>query len=131
MRTIGVSPMEALVLPRVIAAVLMMPLLGFYAAMLAIVGGGIVLLDHLDIPPITFLQRIREVVPLTDVWVGLIKAPVFGLIIALAGCFQGMQVKGDAEEVGPPDHARGRPGDLPGHRARRLLRRVLHPGRLA
>jgi phospholipid/cholesterol/gamma-HCH transport system permease protein len=54
----------------------------------------------LDIPPITFVQRLREVVPITDLWVGLLKAPVFGVIIALAGCFQGMQVKANAEEVG-------------------------------
>lgn len=100
MRTIGVSPMEALILPRVIATVVLMPLLGFYAAMIAIVGGGIFCWIDLDIPPITFVQRIREVVPLTDLWVGLIKAPVFGLLIALCGCYQGMQVEGNAEEVG-------------------------------
>ncbi len=100
MRTIGVSPNEALVLPRVIAAVLMMPLLGFYASIVAIIGGGIYCWVSLGIPPITFVQRIREVVPMTDVYIGLIKAPVFGLIIALSGCFQGMLVEGDAEQVG-------------------------------
>jgi phospholipid/cholesterol/gamma-HCH transport system permease protein len=100
MRTIGVSPMEALVLPRVLATVLLMPLLGFYAAIMAIVGGGIFSWLDLDIPPITFVQRIREVVPMTDLWQALIKAPVFGLIIAMAGCYQGMQVEGNAEDVG-------------------------------
>lgn len=100
MRTIGVSPMEALVLPRVIAAVVMMPLLGFYASLISIIGGGLMCWAVLDIPPVTYVQRIREVVPLTDVWIGLIKAPVFGAIIAIAGCFQGMQVEGDAEQVG-------------------------------
>jgi len=100
MRTIGVSPMEALVLPRVFATVLMMPLLSFYAAIVAIIGGGIFCWISLEIPPVTFVQRIREVVPLTDLWQLLVKAPVFGLIISLAGCFQGMQVKSDAEEVG-------------------------------
>ena len=100
MRTIGVAPMEALVLPRVLASVLMMPLLGFYACMLAMVGGGLLCWVGLDIPPATFVQRIREVVPLYDVWVGLVKAPVFGAIIALSGCYQGMQVEGNAEEVG-------------------------------
>ncbi len=100
MRTIGVSPMEALVLPRVLATVVLMPLLGFYASLISIVGGGLFCWASLDIPPVTFIQRIREVVPITDLWVGLIKAPVFGLIIAMAGCFQGMQVKGNAEEVG-------------------------------
>jgi phospholipid/cholesterol/gamma-HCH transport system permease protein len=100
MRIIGVSPMEALVMPRVIAAVILMPLLGFYSSLVAIVGGGIFCWISLDIPPITFVQRIREVVPITDMWVGLLKAPVFGLIIAMAGCFQGMLVEGNAEDVG-------------------------------
>lgn len=100
MRTIGVSPMEALVLPRTLAVVVMMPLLGFYSSIIAIIGGGFLCAVSLEIPPITFIQRLREVVPITDLWVGLIKAPVFGVIIALAGCFQGMQVKGNAEEVG-------------------------------
>ncbi len=100
MRTIGVSPMEALVMPRVLAAVVMMPLLGFYSSLVAMIGGGIFCWISLDIPPVTFIQRIREVVPMTDLWIGLIKAPVFGLIIAMAGCFQGMQVEGNAEDVG-------------------------------
>ena len=100
MRTIGVSPVEALVIPRIIAAVLMMPLLAFWAMLLALVGGGLFVWLALDIPPLTYIQRLREVVPLTDLWVGLIKAPVFGFIIALAGCFQGMLVQGNSEEVG-------------------------------
>ena len=100
MRTIGDSPMEALVLPRTLAVVVMMPLLGFYSSVIAVIGGGFLCAVSLDIPPITFVQRLREVVPITDLWVGLIKAPVFGLIIAISGCFQGMQVKANAEEVG-------------------------------
>ena len=100
MRTIGVSPMEALVLPRVIAAVVMMPLLGMYASLIAIIGGGLLCWITLGIPPVTFIQRLREVVPITDLYVGLVKAPVFGMIIAIAGCFQGMLVEGDAEQVG-------------------------------
>ncbi|WP_423142037.1 MlaE family ABC transporter permease [Parablastomonas sp. CN1-191] len=100
MRTIGVAPVEALIVPRMMAAVVMMPLLGFYAAVMAIIGGAFLANFSLGIPFFTFLSRIQEVVPITDVWVGLIKAPVFGLIIALAGCYQGMQVEGNAEEVG-------------------------------
>ncbi|MEZ0496005.1 ABC transporter permease [Sphingomonas sp. IW22] len=100
MRTIGVSPMEALVLPRVLSAVMLMPLLGFYASLVAIIGGGLLCWISLDIPPITFIQRIREVVPITDLYVGLVKAPVFGAIIAMSGCFQGMLVESDAEQVG-------------------------------
>ena len=100
MRTIGVSPVEALVVPRMLASVIMMPLLAFYAMIMSMIGGGLFCWISLDIPPLTFIQLIREVVPLTDLWVGLIKAPVFGVIIALAGCFQGMQVEGNSEEVG-------------------------------
>jgi phospholipid/cholesterol/gamma-HCH transport system permease protein len=100
MRTIGVSPMQALVLPRVLASVLMMPLLGFYAAVLAIIGGAVISAFTLDIPFFNFLARVRDVVPTQDLWVGLIKAPVFGLIIAVTGCYQGMQVSGNSEEVG-------------------------------
>lgn len=100
MRTIGISPVEALVVPRLIASILMMPLLGFYACVVAIVGGAVVADVALGIPFFTFLLRVREVVPTYDLWVGLIKAPVFGLIIALSGCYQGMQVKGNSEEVG-------------------------------
>ena len=100
MRTIGVSPMEALVVPRTLATIVMMPLLGFYSSVIAIVGGALLSWATLGIPFITFIERIREVVPITDLYVGLVKAPVFGAIIAIAGCFQGMQVEGDAEQVG-------------------------------
>jgi phospholipid/cholesterol/gamma-HCH transport system permease protein len=100
MRTIGVSPMEALVVPRVLAAVVMMPLLGFYSALIAMMGGCLLCWIALGIPPVTYIQRIREVVPISDVYVGMIKAPVFGAIIAIAGCFQGMLVESDAEQVG-------------------------------
>ncbi len=100
MRTIGVAPMEALVLPRVVATVVMMPLLGVYSAVMGIIGGAFLGQVSLGIPFFTFLTRIRLVVPTYDVWVGLIKGPVFGLIVALAGCYQGMQVKANAEEVG-------------------------------
>lgn len=100
MRTIGVSPVEALVIPRLLATMIMMPLLGFYSAFIGIIGGAFLSSMTLGIPFFTFLARIQEVVPLHDVWVGLTKAPVFGLIVAIAGCYQGMQVKNNAEEVG-------------------------------
>ncbi|MCH8617197.1 MlaE family lipid ABC transporter permease subunit [Sphingomonas sp. SM33] len=100
MRTIGVSPIEALVIPRLIAAVVMMPLLAFWAMLMSLLGGGIFVWLSLSIPPLTYVQRLQEVIPLTDLWVGLIKAPVFGFIIALAGCFQGMLVESNSEEVG-------------------------------
>jgi phospholipid/cholesterol/gamma-HCH transport system permease protein len=100
MRTIGVSPIEALVIPRLIAAVVMMPLLAFWAMLMSLIGGGIFVWLSLGIPPGTYILRLGEVTPVTDLWVGLIKAPVFGFIIALAGCFQGMLVESNSEEVG-------------------------------
>jgi phospholipid/cholesterol/gamma-HCH transport system permease protein len=100
MRTIGVSPIEALVIPRLLASTIMMPLLSFWAMMMSLLGGGIFVWLVLDIPPLTYIQILQEVVPITDLWIGLIKAPVFGFIIGLAGCFQGMLVQGNSEEVG-------------------------------
>jgi len=100
MRTIGVSPIEALVIPRMIASVVMMPLLAFWAMLAALLGGGLFVWLDLGIPPLTYIGRLQDVIPKTDLWVGLIKAPVFGFIIALAGCFQGMLVQGDSEDVG-------------------------------
>jgi phospholipid/cholesterol/gamma-HCH transport system permease protein len=100
MRTIGVSPVEALVIPRMMAATLMMPLLAFWAMLTALFGGGIFVWLQLGYPPATYIQRLQEVIPPTDLWIALIKAPVFGFIIALAGCFQGMLVQGNSEEVG-------------------------------
>ena len=100
MRTIGVSPIEALVIPRMIASVVMMPLLAFWSMVAALFGGGLFVWLDLGTPPLTYIGKLQEVVPMTDLWVGLIKAPVFGFIVALAGCFQGMLVQGDSEDVG-------------------------------
>ncbi|TRD10791.1 ABC transporter permease [Erythrobacter insulae] len=100
MRTIGISPAERLVIPRILACTFMMVLLGFYSSVVAIIGGAVVGQFALGIPFFTFLERIQEVVPTHDMWVGLIKAPVFGLIIGLAGCYHGMKVEGNSEQVG-------------------------------
>ena len=130
MRTIGVSPVEALVIPRLIAAVVMMPLLAFWAMLTALIGGGMFVWLDLDIPPLTYIQRLQDVIPITDLWIALIKAPVFGFIIALAGCFQGMLVQGTSEQVGIAHDHRRRSVDLPRDRPRRGLRRVLQLDRL-
>jgi phospholipid/cholesterol/gamma-HCH transport system permease protein len=100
MRTIGVSPVEVLVIPRILAALFMMILLSFYASVVAMIGAAFIADLTLGIPFLTFLRRIQEVVPIYDLWIGLIKAPVFGLIVSLAGCYQGMQVQGNSEDVG-------------------------------
>ena len=100
MRTIGISPMEALVVPRVLAVTFMMILLGFYSSCMAIIGGAVIGDLTLGIPFMSFLSRIKDVVPIYDLYVGLVKAPVFGLIVGMTGCYQGMKVQGNSEEVG-------------------------------
>ena len=77
-----------------------MVLLGFYSSVLAIIGGAVVGDFALGIPFSSFLARIKDVVPIYDLWVGLLKAPVFGLIVGMTGCYQGMKVEGNSEEVG-------------------------------
>jgi len=88
------------VLPRVAASTITMPLLGFYASLCAIAGGGAFVWVGLDIPPLTYIQRLREIIPMTDFYIMLIKAPVFGILIGVTGCYEGMQVRQNAEEVG-------------------------------
>lgn len=100
LKTIGLSPVEALTLPRLIATALMMPVLSFYAALMGMLGGALFCSVSLGIPFVTFIQRTQEVVPLTDLLVALVKAPVFGALIAVTGCYHGMQVTGNAESVG-------------------------------
>jgi phospholipid/cholesterol/gamma-HCH transport system permease protein len=100
MRTIGLDPMEALVAPRLIALLIMAPLLTF-AATIAGVGGGLVAAwTAMDISPQMFITRFQEVVPPQHFWVGLLKSPVFALVIAMVGCRQGMLVEGDVVSLG-------------------------------
>jgi phospholipid/cholesterol/gamma-HCH transport system permease protein len=82
------------------ASIIMMPLLGFWAMLTSLLGGGIFVWLDLSISPAAYVQQLHDVIPATDLWIALIKAPVFGFIIALAGCFQGMLVQGDSEQVG-------------------------------
>jgi len=100
MRTLGLDPMEVLVLPRVIALLVMMPILGFIAAMMGLSGGGLVVWLELGMSPQMYIVRLNEAVDIWDAGVAFIKAPVFGLLIAMIGCFEGMKVEGSAESVG-------------------------------
>src|SRR5690606_36383297 len=77
MRTLGIDPIETLVLPRLIAIVLLMPLLTFYADIIALFGGGVFCWLALDIPPAMFLDRLNSVVDLSTFFVGIVKAPFF------------------------------------------------------
>ncbi|MFO0996559.1 MAG: MlaE family lipid ABC transporter permease subunit [Alphaproteobacteria bacterium] len=100
MRTLGLDPVEILVLPRLLALVLTMPLLGFYADVVGLFGAAVSTMLILDLSPLQFMSQLREAVEIKHFWVGIIKAPVFGFIIALVGCRYGLKVKGSAENVG-------------------------------
>ena len=100
MRTLGLDPMEVLVLPRLLALALTMPLLAFFADMMGLLGGGIMAWVVLDIAPTLFLERLGDAVSVWSFWTGMIKAPVFGVIIAVVGCLEGFRVSGSAESVG-------------------------------
>ena len=100
MRTLGLDPMDVLVLPRVIALLVMMPILGFISAMMGLLGGGLVVWSELGMSPAMFIARLHDSIGFWDAGVAFIKAPVFGLAIAMVGCFEGMKVEGSAESVG-------------------------------
>lgn len=100
MRVMGINPLDALVIPRVVALVLMLPVLAFFASFLGMLGGGIVGWLALDIPPQLFMNRTQETVTLENLFVGLVKAPFFAFVIATVGCFHGMSVEQSAEELG-------------------------------
>jgi len=100
MRTLGLDPIEVLVLPRVIALLIMLPLLGGIANFMGLLGGGLMSWIELGVSPGMFITRLHDT---TDIWhlgVGLIKAPFFALIIGVIGCYQGLKVEGSAESVG-------------------------------
>jgi len=98
--TMGLSPMEFLVLPRMVALVLMMPLLTLYADLLGILGGGFVGITMLGLSPTQYFYETQSFLNLTDFSMGLIKAVVFGVLVALAGCFRGMQCGRSSAAVG-------------------------------
>jgi phospholipid/cholesterol/gamma-HCH transport system permease protein len=100
MRTMGLDPVEVLVLPRLLAMVIALPLLTLYASLMALAGGAVMVVGALGITLPQFLNQLGEAVMLSTFWVGLSKAPVFALLIALAGCYEGLQVTGSAESVG-------------------------------
>lgn len=100
MRTLGLDPLDVLVLPRVLALMLVLPMLAFLSDMMGLVGGGLMTWIALDISPPLFLERLHASLNMSHFWVGLSKAPVFGILIAIIGCFEGMQVEGSAESVG-------------------------------
>jgi phospholipid/cholesterol/gamma-HCH transport system permease protein len=100
LRTIGVAPQELLVLPKMLALMVALPLLTVYTDVTGILGGMVMARSKLDVSFATFLDRLDEAIQLSSYWTGISKAPVFAMIIALVGCYRGFHVTGSAESVG-------------------------------
>lgn len=99
-RTLGLDPIELLVLPRMLALLVMLPVLTFIAMVMGLLGGLVVGVLSLDITLTMYVNRMYETTELRHFWVGMVKAPVFAVVIALIGCLEGMKVAGSAESVG-------------------------------
>jgi phospholipid/cholesterol/gamma-HCH transport system permease protein len=100
LKTLGISPMEFLVLPRMLALALMMPLLALYANVMGILGGLVVAVSILDISFVQYWNQTVSAVGIWNLWIGLFSSAVFGVIVALAGCMRGMQCGRSAAAVG-------------------------------
>ena len=98
--TMGISPMEFLVLPRMLALILMMPLLTIYADLVGILGGAVVGVGMLGLGPVEYFEQTRAAVSLTDFFVGVSKSAVFGVVVALVGCLRGIESGRSAAAVG-------------------------------
>ncbi|WP_277373564.1 ABC transporter permease [Pseudomonas sp. AA-38] len=99
-RTLGLDPIELLVLPRLLAMLIALPMLTFVAMLSGLLGGGMVCAVALDIPPVMYLSILQENVELQHFLVGILKAPIFAFLIALIGCLEGFKVSGSAQSVG-------------------------------
>lgn len=100
LQVIGIDPFEVLVLPRLIALLITLPLLTFIADMMGLFGGAVMSMLLIDIPPGAYMDRVHTVATGNDFMVGMVKAPVFAFLIAMVGCMHGMKVSGSAESVG-------------------------------
>ena len=98
--TMGLSPTELLVLPKVIGLLLVFPLLIFWADVFSILGAMLMSKSMLDVGYVDFLQRLKATVGLDQLMLGLYKAPAFAILIALVGCFQGFRVESTADSLG-------------------------------
>jgi phospholipid/cholesterol/gamma-HCH transport system permease protein len=100
LNVMGIDPMQVLVVPRLIALVIALPLLTFFADVMGLLGGAVISHALLDVSPLQFLERVHKAADVQDLFVGLIKAPVFAFFIAIVGCMHGLRVKGSAESIG-------------------------------
>jgi phospholipid/cholesterol/gamma-HCH transport system permease protein len=96
----GVDPFEALVLPRVLGLIVALPLLTVIADVIGLAGGALLCRFLLNMPLTQYVTRVQEAITPTTFWVGLIKAPIFAMLIAMAGCYRGMQVRDSSRELG-------------------------------
>jgi phospholipid/cholesterol/gamma-HCH transport system permease protein len=100
LRTLGISPVEFLVLPRMLALTIMMPLLCLFANLMGILGGAVVAVGFYDVNLMIFYRRTIQAIGLNDLGIGLFMSLVFGILVALAGCLRGMQCGRSASAVG-------------------------------
>jgi phospholipid/cholesterol/gamma-HCH transport system permease protein len=100
LKTMGFEPMEFLVLPRILALILIMPLLCLYADLMGILGGSLVTVGFFDVSLLEYLKRTADAVHLKDLTIGIVKCAIFGVLIALSGCLRGMQCGRSASAVG-------------------------------
>ncbi len=99
-RTLGISPMNLLVLPRALGLIIALPLLTVYADVVGVFGGMLIALGELNVSFVEFVTRFEEAVPVRHFLIGLGKAPFFAALIALVGCYQGFQIRGGVDDVG-------------------------------
>jgi phospholipid/cholesterol/gamma-HCH transport system permease protein len=100
LKVMGLEPMELLVVPRLIALIITLPLLTFFADVMGLVGGAMISQTLLHVAPPQYLDRVRLAIDQSDLFVGLVKAPVFAFFIGVIGCMHGLRVQGSAESVG-------------------------------
>ncbi|SFN41948.1 ABC transporter permease [Dokdonella immobilis] len=99
-RTLGLEPVDVLVMPRVLALIVSLPILTLVGMLAGIVGGAAVCVMTLDVSPLMFITRLHETTTVRHFWVGMSKAPIFAFLIAAIGCLEGFKVAGSAESVG-------------------------------
>jgi phospholipid/cholesterol/gamma-HCH transport system permease protein len=100
LQTIGINTFDVLVLPRVVGLIIALPFLTFYADVMAMIGGAVMCYFDLGITVPAFMRQLHEAISMNTFLVGIIKAPVFAMIIGLVGCFEGLQVERNAASVG-------------------------------
>jgi len=100
MYTIGMDPMEVLVIPRLVGLTISLPILTLIANISGILGGGFMVWIALDISPTLFMNQFVNALSMWTFWVGMMKAPIFAAVIAVIGCYEGLQVSGSAESLG-------------------------------